>query len=220
MFGALSNELTSQFSEPTPLYTNGSLTNQTNSVELMANDSLTLLEIFRMEVIGIVVSSAIMIVFFLGMIGAFLESVLCLRIFGAILSYLFLLTFGGAFYIIILLVISHVPLKLILSTISCAAVGITIHALLAIAPFAFADLISRVSRKPNNFNIIDYLTFFFLVSSDCRNVRMKKVETTRTSSILPYGFYHLQAPHRIQVKKGDAVISRYADWDAFGAVAR
>lgn len=101
-------------------------------------------EMVRFEVIGIIVCSAVMIIFFLGLIGAFLESVLCLRIFGAILSYLFLLTFGAALYIIILLVISRVPAKLVLSTISCSAVAITLHAALAIAPFAFADLIFQV----------------------------------------------------------------------------
>ncbi|OTF76845.1 hypothetical protein BLA29_003815, partial [Euroglyphus maynei] len=102
-----------------------------------------LLETIRIEMIGLLIASAFMIIFILGLIGTFLESILCLRIFGAILSYLFLLTFGSALYIVILLIISHVPLKLILSTISCAAVTITIHGLLAIAPFAFADLISE-----------------------------------------------------------------------------
>ncbi|KAH7637494.1 hypothetical protein HUG17_8598 [Dermatophagoides farinae] len=107
----------------------------------------SLLETIRLEMIGLIISSAFMIIFILGLIGAFLESILCLRIFGAILSYLFLLTFGSALYIVILLIISHVQLKLILSTISCAAVAITIHGLLAIAPFAFADLISEESNE-------------------------------------------------------------------------
>ena len=92
-----------------------------------------------------IVSSALMIIFFLGMVGAFLESVLALRIFGAILSYLFLLTFGAALYSVILLLIAHMPAKLVLSAISCSAVAITLHAALAIAPFAFADLINQVT---------------------------------------------------------------------------
>lgn len=122
-----------------------------NNSSLMIMDTVdpelpatTLLETIRTEMIGLIIASAFMIIFILGLIGAFLESILCLRIFGAILSYLFLLTFGSALYIVILLIISHVPLKLILSTISCAAVAVTIHGLLAIAPFAFADLISEV----------------------------------------------------------------------------
>lgn len=123
-----------------------SLTNSTtnsssiNSIEEF-NQTPSMFEMVQGEVIGIIVCSALMIIFFLGLIGAFLESVLCLRIFGAILSYLFLLTFGAALYINILLVISRVPTKLVLSTVSCSAIAITLHAALAIAPFAFADLI-------------------------------------------------------------------------------
>lgn len=108
------------------------------------SSTLSLMETIRTEFIYILITSAFIIIFGLGLVAAFLESVLCLRIFGAILSYLFLLTFGSALYLIILLIISHVPLRLILSTISCSAVAITIHGLLAIAPIAFADLISEV----------------------------------------------------------------------------
>lgn len=122
--------------------------NQNIDTEL---STLSLMATIRMEIIYILITIAFMIIFALGLAAAFLESVLCLRIFGAILSYLFLLTFGSALYVIILLIISHVPLRLILSTISCSAVAITIHGLLAIAPIAFADLISQVFN--NNFLI-------------------------------------------------------------------
>lgn len=103
-----------------------------------------LFEVFSPEVVGVIIATALIIIFFLGLVGAFLESVLCLRIFGAILSYLFLLTFGAALYVIILMIISRVAGKLVLSTISCAAVAITMHAAIAIAPFAFADLLYQV----------------------------------------------------------------------------
>lgn len=133
-----------------------SLTNSTtnsssiNSIEEF-NQTPSMFEMVQGEVIGIIVCSALMIIFFLGLIGAFLESVLCLRIFGAILSYLFLLTFGAALYINILLVISRVPTKLVLSTVSCSAIAITLHAALAIAPFAFADLIVQVGKMSYHF---------------------------------------------------------------------
>ena len=131
----------------------GNTTENTGSVEWTTvnvnNDSHTakIIDMLRAEIVALVIASVVMIIFFLGLIGGFLESVLCLRIFGAILSYLFLLTFGAALYIVILLVISHVPSKLILSAISCAGIAITIHAAIAIAPFAFADLISQVRQK-------------------------------------------------------------------------
>lgn len=153
MFGALSDQFTAYETRGLNSGLNDSIFTTTtsttaNEIELPSyGKEQSVIEMIRPEVIGIIVASAIMIIFFLGLIGAFLESVLCLRIFGAILSYLFLLTFGGCFYIIILLVISNVQLKLILSTVSCAAVAITIHALLAIAPFAFADLIYQVSGQ-------------------------------------------------------------------------
>ncbi|KAH9426487.1 hypothetical protein DERP_013669 [Dermatophagoides pteronyssinus] len=163
MFGLMApTTTTSNFIQYYPSSTNYSIINDDNfnssneSILMDNNSSLmimdtvdpelpatTLLETIRTEMIGLIIASAFMIIFILGLIGAFLESILCLRIFGAILSYLFLLTFGSALYIVILLIISHVPLKLILSTISCAAVAVTIHGLLAIAPFAFADLISE-----------------------------------------------------------------------------
>lgn len=140
LFGIMTDELST-----TTRIDFGTANNQTSSQLVMELDGPQgVLDTIRLELIGIIVASAFMIIFFLGLIGTLLESILCLRIFGAILSYLFLLTFGAALYIIILLFISHVPLKLILSTISCAAVAITLHALLAIAPFAFADLINQV----------------------------------------------------------------------------
>ena len=143
---------TPELSYYTTTTTKVNLLSTESSTSTVSSSSSNVFEIVRFEIIGIVITSALMIIFFLGLIGAFLESILCLRIFGAILSYLFLLTFGAALYIIILLVISRVPTKLILSTMSCSAVAITLHAALAIAPFAFADLINQV-KFPNQYYV-------------------------------------------------------------------
>lgn len=108
-------------------------------------ESLPKLNNPRLEIYSIIISSLVMLIFFIGLIGSLLESLLCLRIFGGIIAYLFLLTFGSFLYFIILLIISNASAKLIASMATCAAAAIIIHASMAITPFAFADLIYQVA---------------------------------------------------------------------------
>jgi hypothetical protein len=98
----------------------------------------------RIEVYAIIVSSIVMLVFFIGLMGTLLESLLCLLIFGGIIAYLFLLTFGSFLYAIILLLLSKATVKVIAIWIGCAAFTIIVHASMAIAPFALSDLIQQV----------------------------------------------------------------------------
>lgn len=139
--------------EQVPLQVNNTTTTTTaaNTIKDHGKDNRLFLDMITYQMIGLIIASALMVIFFLGLAGAYMESVLCLRIFGAILSYLFLLTFGACLYLIILMVISNVAIKLILSMLSVCAVTITMHAALAIAPFAFADLLSQVSGALNSY---------------------------------------------------------------------
>ena len=113
---------------------------------LMTDEDIPLLNP-RLEVYAIILSSIIMLIFFVGLIGSLLESALCLRIFGGIVSYLFLLTFGACLYSVILLMLTNAHIRLLFSIGSFSAALIVCHASIAIAPFVLADDISKVFKS-------------------------------------------------------------------------
>ena len=112
----------------------------------LMEESLPKLNNPRLEIYSIIISSVVMLIFFIGLIGSLLQSLMCLRIFGGIVAYLFLLTFGSFLYMIILMIITNSSIKLLGSVGSFAAAVIVIHASMAIAPFALADLIQQVNN--------------------------------------------------------------------------
>lgn len=114
----------------------------------------------RLEVYLILLSSVLMLIFLIGLIGSLLESVLSLRIFGGIVSYLFLLTFGALLYTIIFLIITESNVNLIASVGSFSAAILVTHALMAVAPFTLADSLIRVSDARRDLYLKHALTHY------------------------------------------------------------
>lgn len=93
------------------------------------------------QLIVIIASGTATLVFLIGHIGAVFESILCLMIFGAIISYLFVLVLGALMYIIILMYLRSTPNKTIITTL-CAGLAIcAVHAIMAVAPFLLAKVL-------------------------------------------------------------------------------